>query len=623
MRSNAIFTCLSICALAAPALAWDSRRMEEPKTKVELIRPWELRKLSSTQRFEYYRALQSLIATLENATDGKESERNAIRFLIPAAVAMPKSGDECVIGGYVSSWARRGDGRLSCQAPNEAQMFDVDTSPKEFFCGPSASGDARMAHCNSAVFLYASDEGERFCKPLKNFSQSCRGAFEERYGQASGGRGDPNFPARLNRDFERLARSMDAGETDSRLAEFSRKLSALIDGNDFDPRTTEAMRRQLTILKETKERVAIASAPAETFPAAVKTDGPVSHDSGPNAAGAPPATARAPVVPVANASASRPTSGTGAGETEGEEPEKPVQPAVISVEQSREAEKILGKELKCVHDGLARVGYAPSPKYLALLATGIQADNGAFNPNQETSRAQLQKRVISMVQSYGFCDEASYSSRGLKAHHLTKLRRWMSADNGKARPAQGMSYLKQMMDPQSESLVSRDLNDIFGIRAEIRASKKDESKTESERFDRSVETPFRALFMGHDDWQKRSLADRQARIHDWREAKASSAFAKCHANAQERRKRDRAFQLQELRLSEAKSAERALLSQKRRQKMERIYKANMNVCMTMAASCGVDAAKACAGEVPSVAMTGAPTVAQPAPENHAPILKVD
>lgn len=581
--------------------------------KIQTVRPWELRRLSGAQKLNYYRALQTLVTALENGTGGHQRDRNAwLNLVLPWVSAADRAGDDCIIGGYMSTWYRKENGNLSCGAPKEDQIFDVASGPKDFFCS-EGSGSNRKAFCNSAVFLYSGDSSGRFCQPLENFSQNCQKAFENRYGRTQGESGDPHFPQRLVADFERFSKSMPPQELDQYYDDYDKFLNHVIESNNFDAKTADIVRRQIGVLQKTRDLATAMPAvagPAVTAPASPPPTGTAgasvqAPSTAPPNAGAPAQVATNPAPSASEAPATKPSTSPYAGPGDEGSDEAAENPPGEKDKKETDDSKLLGKELSCVRDGLKKLGYKPSERYLALVGTGVQAANGAYDSNQDASRQMFRSRVISMIQSYGFCDEDSYPSHDIKPHHLGHMRRWLTADGGKAQPKLGLAYCQQMMDPSTHEATAREFYDVYGLRTETKSAVTSGKKKKLvESLGNSVDDAFTSIFVQNEkEWSEMSLPDRQDRIHSWKRAKAGSDFDSCHKNASERRDKDKAFRLHAMRLPPlGKDGKLPPLSDARKNEINEIKQSNRQVCEAMAAACGVDAGKACAS--PGAAGTG-------------------
>ena len=579
---------LALAALFGAALKAEARSKRkptsEPAPKISLMRPWELRRLASSERLEYFRTLQKLMSELESATThGSSKDRNAwLALMAPFAHAQASAGEPCLVGGYMSQWKTSENGRLQCAAPGEDRIFDVSEGGKSFHCGATGS---RQAHCNSAWYLYAGDEGERHCQSLEKLGDSCADAFDARYGRG----GDPNFPERLNRDLDRFSRGHDPKTLDEDMQDFQRRLNMIADDDSrFDEKTRASLRQRTLALAALKERASEAGKREPELPLVQPSNGVnvqatsgsvayqtnsvnISSSGGaqPVTSGqtaAPPKTLVSPIKPQADT-----TPGAGA--------------TTLGVTGDT---SLLGKELACVQQGLQGMGYQPSELFLALLATGVQASGAPHDVRNEDGRRRLRTRMISMVQAYGFCDENSYPSKGLKSHERRLLRRWLTADGGNAKAKSGLSYLEQMTDAQTKTHAAHALKSVFGLDPDVAANAKSETKI------RATEEAFAPYAVDEKKFQETMAHDRGDRVHDSKPARRNSRFASCEREARQRREKDDRFRLRDLKPKPiARDGRRPPFSEAEKIERTRIAEANRGLCETMARSCGMDAAKIC------------------------------
>jgi hypothetical protein len=397
-------------------------------------------------------------------------------------------------------------------------------------------------------------------------------------------------------------------------SDFDKYLNGIIQAGDFDAKSAEIIRKQLETIQ--KSRTAANTAAGNNGAGGV--NGGAAPSTNPTAAGG--ATGQLGAAAAANANVtvntgdddnaplvpSDPNPGTDLSTENDPTRENPEGGGDEDGEAKGEESKLLGKELSCVRDGLTKIGYKPSERYIALIASGLQAANGGYDTNQVAAKESLRTRVISTIQAYGFCDETSYPSIKMKPKDLQLVRRWITADGGKAQAKTGVAYFQQTTDPQTATTAARSFFDAFGLRSSIADSKASDPLTSS------VEDALSQLFVKPEKtWSTLSLADRQKSISAWEKVKSGTEFEKCAADATEKRKSDDAFRLQDLRLPPAgKDGKRPTLTDEKKVEMAKISQANRKMCEAMASACSLDVAKACAGESAQAPASSAPPAAK-------------
>jgi hypothetical protein len=538
----------------------NSNKNSVAKNRISLLRPNELSRLRPKDQLRYFKNLHEVLVTLERGASkgkskGRKSASQFLEVLIPEAFAQAE-GQPCLIGGYFSTWRRNAAGSLACGEPGRDQVWEVEDG--RFFCANGPNGE-RRAHCNSAFFLYANDGGERMCHALSDLSWNCRREFEARYfprGHGGGpDLGDPEFPERLVRDTAKLMEQMGKDNLEAYHSELESYLNQMISENSADSQTANLLTNQLAHLASVK---ALASARVQERPAPAPSPSPS------------PAPSPSPIAQPENPF--RPGS---------EDPLVPGQPP------SQADSRLLGRELSCVRNGLTNLGHNPSERYLALLGAGIQASHGPYNTTRDPEALKsFQTRVIAMVQSYGYCDEAVYPST-TQDSDISTIRRLLTADNGNARNVRGMRYV-EVATGAASGTASQPLFRLFGLRSRDQSTPWFGSRPDP------VEHAFTTMFARDPQaWERQDVIQRQSAFTLWegrQDSYENTAFENCHQNAKGKMENDLAFNLDALG-RDARAA--AVRDPAVRQRMIDVSEASRSTCRSMAESCGLNVGLVC------------------------------
>jgi hypothetical protein len=529
------------------------QRSPSGKSRISLLRPNELSRLSAKEQIRYFKNLHEVLVTLERGSrngngKGKKSASRILEALIPEAFARAE-GQPCLIGGYFSTWKRNANGSLACGEPGRDQVWEVEDG--RFFC-PNGPNGQRRAHCNSAFFLYGNDGGERMCHPLNDLSWNCRKEFEARYfpkGHGGGpDLGDPEFPERLTRDTAKLMEQMGKENLEAYHSELEAYLNQMISENGADGEMANLLKNQLAHIGSVK---ALAAGRVQANPTPVPSPSPT------------PGNRESVVRPPGN------------------------EDAIVPGPPPQGESRLLGRELSCVRDGLKKLGHNPSERYLALLGAGIQASHGPYNTARDPEALKsFQTRVIAMVQSYGYCDEAVYPSF-TQDSDISTVRRLLTADNGNARNVKGMRYV-EVATGSSSGTASQPLFRLFGLRSRDQSGGWFGAKPDP------VEHAFTSLFARDTQaWERQDVIQRQNAFTLWegrQDRYETTAFENCHQNAKGKMENDLAFNLNALGRD---SRALAVRDSQARQRMIDVSDASRNTCRSMAESCGLNVGLAC------------------------------
>ena len=545
--------------------------------KLRLLRPPEVARLSNSDRLKYYNSLHKILVVLDSKPErpGKRSKTNALTdFLIPEAFAADKVKNKpCLIGGYFGSWQQKGDS-LSCSQPDANQTWE-DKVNHSFLCGKTDSGEQK-AFCNSAFFLYASDKHDRICAPMTNFTENCNAAFQKRYGSDS---------SLLQKDTANLMLAMGKEEIDLYHQRADDYLNYMLESEDPDAPSAQILSDQLGIIN------GIRTYATKTYENLAKE--PSLH----------PGLIAKPVDP---AKPDDPASKS--DHTYEKPPEKAAEKPDVKAPAADSA--LLGKELSCVHNGLANAGYSPSEKYIAFIAAGVQASRGPWNSaKDDSSRHNLQSAVISTIQAYGFCSENSYPSTNLDSDDIVKMRRLITADNGAAMGS-GPEYFDQAL-LTDDGLRQTSLYHLFGMRGQAGAGWLYTGYKKTSALDAG----YAWTFPNEVTWQHDAINERQRIMTDLKvqPGTAPMPFESCQKDIKDQAsKKGGAYDLEVLSIS----SRRTLGADP--EAMKQVTAANFAICKSMADACQLNVDDTCKvkgyvqGASGPIKGTGGPS----APEGH-------
>lgn len=530
--------------------------------QLQLLRPQEIARLSANDRLRYFKSLQKILLVLDSKharTDKKPTKNAWTELLIPEAFAADKvENDPCLIGGYFGHWQSKG-GSLSCSQPEAKQNWE-DKEKDTFFCGKTDGGEQK-AYCNSAFFLYASDKHDRICAPISNLTANCQAAFDERYSDDAG---------RLQKDAANLMLAMGKDEVNLYHSRAEKYLNYMIETEDADAASAQILTDQLAVLDSIRKLA------TKTYNHLAKE--PVLHPGVVAKPVAPAATDAKPDAKTPEKTADKPSEKPSEKPTEAptEKPEVKAPPV---------DSKLLGKELSCIRNGLANAGYAPSEKYIAFIAAGVQASRGPWNAgNDEPARHLLQSAVISSIQAYGFCSESSYPSTDIETDDFPRMRRMINAYGGAA-SGSGTDYFNQtlMVDPV---LRTTSLYHIFGMRGQASPGWLYTGLQKTN----AVDAGFAWTFPNEVTWQHKTLTERSRIMSDLKGQPESSKmpFENCQADIKDQAsKKGGAYDLEVL------SKDSRKRSNGDPSLMKQVSAANLSICKAMANACQLDADETC------------------------------
>lgn len=569
---------VAISLLTGTPFALAQTAKSKPIPKIKLSRPWELRRLQPRERLEYYSELQSIMVLIErNSTEGNPEKRNAlISVAFPEAKATNQPGELCAIGGYVEKWKRCEDGRICCSSPDGVTQPDVPAEAK-FACGEHGGS------CNSMIYLYGNDQGSRACEDLTELAMNCQSAFRERYKNTSQGRGQ------LDADMDKFSRSADGVSHDGNHQELARKFNQVIENLSLRSQDEARLRKHISNVNYLRDKSAgdlppenEVATPARASTAQVSSgfsSGALPNNSPTSVTSSKPAIA-------ASTSPDKDSKIQKSAAPKAEAPAPELSP-------KNGSSPLLGSELSCVRDGLKKLGHNPSELYLSLLGAGVQASGTPYKPNQDTSRAQLRKRVISMVQAYGFCDEKSYSAKDLKSEDRKRVRRWLTADNGQAKPHRGLEYFRNIEGQSAKSSTARTLSEIYGIEG-----------TGKESPEKKIEKILATFTPNEEEWNRADIHQRHRRLRDQNLPATKSRLGKCLSDIAEKKSKIEAFKIEALRLPPiGRDGKRPPYDTLERQQ---VTEASRLACETMTKSCGLTDQSLCAIQAPKTSGTNAP-----------------
>lgn len=561
-------------------------------------------KLTGEDKYIYLKGVQALLYTIEVQQSSSESRDSVslLDFLVPPANALLTGA--CSIAGYPSEY--RTVGRNSCQRPTGESTTCGNPPDRNITCNP---------------FVYGvTDNGAPHCVSLSsNVSQVCYQKFTAKYGKNQ---------TLLENDFAALRNDPKAkARWDGYVAKFRALTDEFKAGRQLPIDQKNALAYAQLALSYTKSRLLSPNSeapapakPSQAFNLFALSDSEATSGISPRGSQAQESTS---AKSQSNAAQS---------------------PARGSPRGNQDA-PLYG--LNCVQEGMKDAGLGDvSTRWLALVGTAIQTsgnhssgvnawgqpldpkyrnlNDGPFDTSDPVRLAEFRKRVIQVIQTYGYCDSKVYPNLGEDPVERTKTQSGDAVSRAIPALLSGRNkngarlerYIDQQLEeagyPQDQATFSQ----LFGM-SDIK---------ETTKWNRSGETTIRhqnlyRLFPVKGEhwknWLEQSSSDRQTRLTDpesnykLETEKMSKPLQACLENIKSRTKeRGGVFNLRSLGKPqpefEVQAGMQTVAASARDYKKVRtqVRTSNQALCSRISQSCGLSDTSFCAEAVAEPAEEG-------------------